>query len=58
MRLDSIHIILKEYIEEQEKLQSRWPCDAEYIITPEDRDRNAMNSKRESHAHRYYSHNW
>ena len=32
--------------------------DAEYIITPEERDRNAMNSKRESHAHRYYSHNW
>ena len=94
MRLDSIHIILKEYIEEQEKLQCRWPCDAEYnvptwdkiydaleildsiinydptpsgdspysdaeyIITPEERDRNAMNSKRESHAHRYYSHNW
>ena len=32
MRLDSIHIILKEYIEEQEKLQSRWPCDAEYNV--------------------------
>ena len=32
--------------------------DAEYIITPEERDRNAMNSKRESHSHRYYSHNW
>ena len=32
--------------------------DAEYIITPEERDRNAMNSKREAHAHRYYSHNW
>ena len=32
--------------------------DAEYIITPEERDSNAMNSKRESHAHRYYSHNW
>ena len=30
MRLDSIHIILKEYIAEQEKLQSQWPCDAEY----------------------------
>ena len=26
--------------------------------SPEERDRNAMNSKRESHAHRYYSHNW
>ena len=34
------------------------PSDAEYILTPEERDRNAMNSKRESHAHRYYSHNW
>ena len=32
--------------------------DAEYIITPQERDRNAMNSKRESHSHRYYSHNW
>ena len=32
MRLDSIHIILKEYIEEQEKLQCRWPCDAEYNV--------------------------
>ena len=32
--------------------------DAEYIITPEERDRNAMDSKRESHSHRYYSHNW
>ena len=32
--------------------------DAEYIITPEERDRDAMNSIRESHAHRYYSHNW
>ena len=32
MRLDSIHIILKEYIDEQEKLQSRWPCDAEYNV--------------------------
>ena len=32
MKLDSIHIILKEYIDEQEKLQSRWPCDAEYAV--------------------------
>ena len=32
MRLDSIHIILKEYIAEQEKLQCRWPCDAEYNV--------------------------
>ena len=32
--------------------------DAEYIITPQERDRNAMDSKRESHSHRYYSHNW
>ena len=32
MRLDSILIILKEYIEEQEKLQCRWPCDAEYNV--------------------------
>ena len=32
MRLDSIHIILKEYIAEQEKLQCRWPCDAEYDV--------------------------
>ena len=32
MRLDSIHIILKEYIDEQEKLQSHWPCDAEYDV--------------------------
>ena len=32
MRLDSIHIILKEYIEEQEQLQSRKPCDAEYNV--------------------------
>ena len=32
MRLDSIHIILKEYIDEQEKLQCRWPCDADYNV--------------------------
>ena len=32
MRLDSIHIILKEYIAEQEKLQCRWPCDAEHNV--------------------------
>ena len=32
MRLDSIHIILKENIEEQEKLQCRWPSDAEYNV--------------------------
>ena len=32
--------------------------DAEYIITPEERNRDSLNSKRESHAHRYYSHNW
>ena len=34
MRLgdSTLHIILKEYIEEQEKLQSRWPCDAEYNV--------------------------
>ena len=32
MRLDSIHIILKEYIEEQEKLQCRWPCAAEHNV--------------------------
>ena len=30
----------------------------DFPFTPEERDRNAMNSKRESHAHRYYSHNW
>ena len=32
MRLDSIHILLSEYITEQEKLQSRFPCDAEYNV--------------------------
>tara|TARA_R100001079_G_scaffold88579_1_gene51193 strand:+ start:322 stop:606 length:285 start_codon:yes stop_codon:yes gene_type:complete len=32
--------------------------DAENIITPEERDRDSLNSKRESHSHRYYSHNW
>tara|TARA_B100000287_G_scaffold433430_1_gene495142 strand:- start:626 stop:910 length:285 start_codon:yes stop_codon:yes gene_type:complete len=32
--------------------------DAEYIITPKERDKNSLDSKRESHSHRYYSHNW
>ena len=32
--------------------------DAEYIITAEERDRNSLDSKRESHGHRYYSTNW
>ena len=27
-------------------------------ISAEERDRNSLNSKRESHGHRYYSHNW
>ena len=34
------------------------PSDAEYIITPQERDKNSLDSKRESHSHRYYSHNW
>ena len=32
MRLDSIHIILKEYIVEQEKLQCKCPYDAEHNV--------------------------
>ena len=27
-------------------------------ISAEERNRNSLNSKRESHSHRYYSHNW
>ena len=42
MRLDSIHIILKEYIEEQEKLQCRWPCDAEYNVPTWDKIYDAL----------------
>ena len=44
MRLDSIHIILKEYIEEQEKLQCRWPCDAEYNVPTWDNIYDALES--------------
>ena len=44
MRLDSIHIILKEYIAEQEKLQSQWPCDAEYNIPTWDNIYDALES--------------
>ena len=32
MRLDSIHILLSEYITEQEKLKNQWPYDADYNI--------------------------
>ena len=32
MRLDSIHILLSEYISEQEKLQRQCPYDADYNI--------------------------
>ena len=44
MRLDSIHIILKEYIAEQEKLQSQWPCDAEYNVPTWDNIYDALES--------------
>ena len=27
-------------------------------ISAEERDRNSLDSKKESHSHRYYSHNW
>ena len=46
MRLDSIHIILKEYIAEQEKLQCRWPCDAEYNVPTWDNIYDACRSYR------------
>jgi hypothetical protein len=42
MRLDSIHIILKEYIEEQEKLQSRWPCNSDYDVPTWDKIYDAL----------------
>ena len=32
MRLDSIHIILKEYIEHEEKLKLVYPASAEYNV--------------------------
>ena len=44
MRLDSIHILLKEYIAEQEKLQCRWPCDAEYNVPTWDNIYDALES--------------
>ena len=44
MRLDSIHILLSEYITEQEKLQSRWPCDAEYNVPSWDKIYDALDS--------------
>ena len=44
MRLDSIHILLSEYITEQEKLQSRWPCDAEYNVPTWDNIYDALES--------------
>ena len=44
MRLDSIHIILKEYIAEQEKLQSQWPCDAEHNVPTWDNIYDALES--------------
>ena len=59
MRLDSIHIILKEYIEEQEKLQCRWPCDAElqsyndYQDPPHVVNQRMLEIKRESHGRRF-----
>ena len=42
MKLDSIHIILREYIEEQEKLQSQWPCDAEHNVPTWDKIYDAL----------------
>ena len=42
MTLDYIHILLKEYIDEQEKLQGRWPCDAEYNLPTRDKIHDAL----------------
>ncbi len=42
MTLDYIHILLKEYIDEQEKLQGRWPCDAEYNVPTWDKIHDAL----------------
>ena len=60
MRLDSIHIILKEYIEEQEKLQCRWPCDAEleayndsYSEPLYAKNQRMLEMKSESHGRRF-----
>ena len=44
MRLDSIHILLSEYITEQAKLQSRFPCDAEYNVPTWDNIYDALDS--------------
>jgi len=42
MRLDSIQIILQEYVTEQEELQSRWPCDAEHNVPTWDKIYDAL----------------
>ena len=64
------HWYFYKFREELEEIKSKledieyWePSDEEMNpseppISAEERDRNSLNSKRESHGHRYYSHNW
>ena len=32
MKLEQIYVLLVDFVEKEEKLQCKWPCDAEYNV--------------------------